>query len=127
MRRSPAAVVSTMYLTVAAAGVALATVGGTSRTSLLIGLVMAFGGGFLGIGGTPGAAPARRGTVRENWWKFIVASPMLVGAVILAAELGVQAWFLGIATVLVAIALFITGVVLGVAHLFDRRTGLPAA
>ena len=49
VRRSPAAVVSTMYLTIAAAGVALATVGGTSRTSLLIGLVMAFGGGFLGI------------------------------------------------------------------------------
>ena len=65
--------------------------------------------------------------MRENWWKFIVASPMLVGAVILAAGLGVQAWFLGIAVVLVAIALFITGVVLGVAHLFDRRTGLPAA
>jgi hypothetical protein len=125
MHLSPASVVSTIYLTIAFAGVAVAAVGGTNRMSLVMGLVIAVGAGFVGILARRGAAPTGRGSVRARWWKFLVAGPVLIGAVILAAGLGVEAWFLGIATVLMAIALFMTGLVLAVARLAERRSGLP--
>lgn len=97
VHRSPAAVVSTMYLTVAAAGAPLAAVGGTNRTSLVIGLIMTFGAGFIAVAARRGAEPAPRGAAKERRWQFIIAGPVLIGAVILAAGLGVEALFLGIA------------------------------
>jgi hypothetical protein len=42
--------------------------------------------------------------------------------VIVAAGLGVEAWFLGIVVVVMAIGLAATALVLGVAHLASRRS-----
>ena len=47
----------------------------------------------------PGAVlqSASRYIHRYDWWKFVLAGPCLVGLVIIAAGLGVEAWSLGIA------------------------------
>ena len=65
-------------------------------------------------------------TLTTNWWKYLVAGPCLIALVIIAAGAGVEAWFLGMACVLTAFVLTAIGLVLGVSHLFNRRTrGIP--
>ncbi len=58
----------------------------------------------------------------KGWWKFLVAGPAIVVSVIVAAELGVEAWFVGVLAVFVAFVLTLTGVVLGVARWTTRST-----
>ena len=120
VRRNATTVVSLVYLAIAAAGVAIATAGGSNRASLVMGLSMALIGGTLGLVGRRRTAPVTTDG-GSGWWKLLLAGPLLIGLVLVASGLGVQAWFLGIATVLVAITLVAAGVVLGIVRLLSRR------
>ena len=71
----------------------------------------------------PASEPA---TVTASWWKFVVAGPVLFALVILGAGVGVNAWFLGILTVLSGVVSIATGLVLGVMHLGHRIRSNPA-
>jgi fatty-acid desaturase len=55
------------------------------------------------------------------WWKFLLAGPCLVALVIVAAGVGVNAWYLGMFTVLAAFVSTAMGVVLLLARLFSHR------
>ena len=52
---------------------------------------------------------------------LVLAGFCLVGLVIIAAGLGIEAWSLGIATVLTGIVSTAIGVVLGLSHLLKHR------
>jgi membrane protein YdbS with pleckstrin-like domain len=62
----------------------------------------------------------------RQWWKFLIAGAALLGAVVVAAGLGVEAWFVGMVVVLLAIVLVAVGLALGVARLVTRRSPSPA-
>jgi len=71
------------------------------------------------------AAPVRESTLTGQWWRFVIAGPALVGVVIVAADLGVEAWFLGLAVVLIAISCMVIGLVLALANLNGHHTPSP--
>ncbi len=54
------------------------------------------------------------------WWAFVLAGPILVGTVIVAAGLGVNAWLLGMLCVFTGLALTAVGFGLGVVRLLTR-------
>jgi hypothetical protein len=56
----------------------------------------------------------------RHWWAFALAAPILVGTVIVAAGLGVNAWFIGILCVFTGSALTAIGFGLGVVRLLPR-------
>ena len=57
-----------------------------------------------------------------DWWKLVVAGPLIVIAVIVGAGLGVDAWFIGFAAVIFAVLLTALGLVLGFVRLLTRRS-----
>jgi hypothetical protein len=107
-------------MAVALAGLLLAIVGGTKPATVIVGLGVAVCAGTVGALAWRHAAPARE-TVSGSWWKFVVAGPCLIAVVIIAAGMGVQAWFLGVACVFTAFVLIAIGLVLGLSHLLNRR------
>jgi hypothetical protein len=121
MNRAPSALVPLVYTVFAIGGVVLAIVGGSDPASLVIGLGVAIGTGTLGILAWRRATPIRATTRTGAWWKFLAAGPCLIALVIVASGAGVNAWFLGVITVLVALVSMATGLVLGLAHLWNRR------
>jgi hypothetical protein len=125
MHKDPTPVATLGYLTVALAGLVVAVGGGTTPLALMIGTLIAVAGGVLAVLTWRRAAPFRGSTLTAQWWKFIVAGPLLVGAVIVASGLGVDAWFLGIATVFIAIGSVATGLALAVANVLARHTPTP--
>jgi hypothetical protein len=126
MRRDASPLVPLIYLAVALAGLLLAIAGGTEPTTLAIGVTVALGAGAVGFVAWRRSSPARDATPTGSWWKLLVAGPCLVVVVILAAGAGVEAWYLGLASVLLALLLVALGLVLGVLNLVKRRTrGIP--
>jgi hypothetical protein len=113
------------YLTLALAGVLLVIVGGTTPLTLIIGTLTAATAGTLVILSWRRAAPFQESTLSSQRWKFVIVGPVLLGAVILAAGLGVEAWFLGIAVVFVAIGCVVIGLALAVANLVIHHTPSP--
>jgi hypothetical protein len=126
MKRNPTPALLLTYGTVGLAGLGVMLVGGSSTAGLVIGAVLAV------IGFGLAAATRRQGSrVREpglarQWWKFVVSGPVLIGLVIVASGLGVEAWFVGLAVVLAAIVCVALGLVLGVVHVVGRRHPTPA-
>lgn len=119
---APRRLVPVVYLAVAAAGLTVAIAGGSEPVGLAIGLVLAAGAGAIGL-----AAWRRTGTVREadltdEWWKLVLAGPVLIAGVIAGAGVGVEAWFVGLAVVAAAVVLTALGVALGIAHAFKGHT-----
>lgn len=55
------------------------------------------------------------------WWKFVIAGPIVIAAVIIGAALGADAWFVGFSAVMLACLLVAVGGLLGLAHLVVRR------
>jgi hypothetical protein len=125
MHRNPTPVTTLGYLIVALAGVLLAVVGGTTPLTLIIGAITALCAGSLATLTWRRAAPFRESTLTGQWWKFVIAGPALVGVVIVAAGLGVEAWFLGLVVVLVAISCMVIGLVLALANLIGHHTPSP--
>ncbi|MBK5288421.1 MAG: hypothetical protein JJE46_08135 [Acidimicrobiia bacterium] len=121
MHRNPNPLVPLIYLTVAIAGLILAIVGGTNATIAIIGLVIALGAGTVGVIAWRRATPVREATVTGHWWKFLLVGPGLIGLVIVAAGQGVDAWELGVATVIAGFVSAAIGVVLGLSHFFGPR------
>jgi hypothetical protein len=125
MNRTPNRIVPHFYAAVAAAGALLALVGGTNTAMLVIGLTIAVVAGVIG-----GIAWRRTGSVggpatTSGWWKFVLAGPCIIVGVIIAAGLGVDAWFVGVLFVFAAFVLVGIGVLLGITHLTRRHSALP--
>ena len=57
-----------------------------------------------------------------TWLMFLLAGPCLLAVVLIGAQIGVQAWSLGLATVLAAILSTAIGVALGLSRWFGRRS-----
>jgi hypothetical protein len=123
MRRAPNRLVPLMYMTAAAAGLLVAILGGSEPATLVLGLCLAAIAGTIGAFAWRRSAPVRETQpLATSWWKFLVAGPCLVALVIVAAGAGVNAWYLGMVTVLAAVIAVALGVVLALAHFFGRRT-----
>jgi hypothetical protein len=127
MSGAPSLQTALAYSALAVAGLAVALVGGSAPIALVVGLVVAVGAGVVAAVAWKRSAPARSDRMTAGWWKFVIAGPVLVGAVILAAGLGVEAWFLGMLTVLLALVSTGLGLILGVAHLVNLRGRHAAA
>lgn len=126
MHTNPTPVTTLMYLAVTLAGLVLAVVGGTAPLALVTGALIAVAAGALAVLTWQRAAPFRTSTLTSHWWKFVVAGLVLIGAVIVASGLGVNAWFLGLAVVFIAIGSVVVGVALAVANLVARHRPTPA-
>jgi hypothetical protein len=126
MNRNPTPALVLAYLTVALVGIVVAVVGGSSAPALIVGAVLAATGSGLAIATWRRAAPFRESGLSQQWWKFLVAAPALIGCVIVAAGFGVEAWFLGIAVIVAAIGSLAIGLVLAVVRLAGRRHPTPA-
>ncbi len=116
MHKHPTSVVTLGYLAVALAGLLVAVVGGTTSFTLIGGALVALGAGTLAVLTWRRAAPVRESTLTSQWWKFVVAGPLLIGAVIVASGLGVEAWYLGLVVVFAAISSVLVGLALAVAN-----------
>lgn len=127
MSRTPNRVVPLLYTAIAAGGLLLAIVGGTNAAMLAIGLGVALVSGFAAVVAWRRTGPIDAAISTNSWWKFVLAGPCIIAAVIGAAGIGIEAWYLGMLAVFVAFVLTGTGLVLGLAHLFSRRSrSLPA-
>lgn len=111
-----------LYTALAAGGLLCALVGGSNAVILVIGVAVAL------VAGTAAAVAWRRsGPIgprfsTDGWWKLVLAGPCIIGAVIIAASLGVNAWMFGMFAVLVALVFTGIGVLLGIARLARRQS-----
>jgi hypothetical protein len=121
MHKSSRALVPLLYFAVALAGFVTAIAGGTDPTPIVIGLAVTLVAGTIGIVAWRRSGPARETSLTSSWWVFLSAGPGLVAVVIGAAALGVEAWYLGMMTLLVAFVSIIVGLGLGIAHLLNHR------
>ena len=127
MSRTPTRIVPLLYTAISAGGLLLALVGGTNTAMLVIGLCVALVSGVAAAVAWRRTGPIDAAISTSAWWKFVLAGPCIVAAVIIAAGIGVEEWFLGVLAVFVAFALTATGLLLGVARLSSRRSrSLPA-
>lgn len=126
VRRNSTSVVSVLYLALAAAALLTALVGGTDRTTLIVGVLLAVVAGGLGVAAHRRAAIASSSPRGAGWWKPVLAGPILIGTVIVASGLGVDAWYAGMVAVFLGLALFGAGIVLGIVRLFSRRAPISA-
>ncbi len=122
MNRTPHHLVPLVYSAIATAGVLLAVVGGTNVTMVIIGACIAV------VAAAAAAIAWRRtgpigGTVSTaGWWKLVVVGPCIIAGVIVAAGLGVEAWFLGMILVFGAFVVTGVGLVLGLVRLSNRHS-----
>ncbi len=125
--RTPDRLIPITFLVLAAAGLAAAVLGGSAPAALVPGVLIAVATGAIGVIAWRRSSPVTEPSTAASWWKFLVAGPSLILGVIVAAGLGVNAWFFGIAVVLTGIGAFAVGIVLGVAHLVKTHAYGAAA
>ena len=118
--RSSRRLVALVYAVIAFAGLSLAVLGGSNAVTLVLGLATAASAGTIAIAGWQRGATSADAGVTAGWWKFLLAGPILIGAVILAAGVGVNAWMLGLATVVAALGSMVLGLGLGIARLAQQ-------
>ena len=121
VHRSPSHLVPLIYTAVAGAGIVLALAGGSNVAMLIVGLVVAAIAGTLAVIAWRRAAPIGGSVQTTHWWKFVAAGPVVIGGVIVAAGFGVEAWFVGMLAVLLALILSGVGLLLGLVRLTTRR------
>lgn len=122
MNHSSTHLVSLLYTSLAAGGVLLAILGGTNSAVVVIGVIVA-----LVFGTTAAVAWRRSGPVghrisTQGWWKLVVTGVCTIVVVLAVAELGVEAWVVGMFGVLVGAVLVTIGVLLGIANLVGRHS-----
>ena len=122
MNRPPNNLVPLVYTALAAGGALVAIVAGTNVPGLITGLCIAVAAGIMAVLAWRRATPIRGAIPNGAWWKLVVAGPCIIAGVIVAAGLGVEAWFLGMALVFVAFVLTGTGLLLGLVRLAGRRS-----
>ena len=120
VHRSPSHLVPLIYTAVAGAGIVLALAGGSNVALLFVGLVVAAIAGTLAVIAWR-RAPIGGSVQTTHWWKFVAAGPVIIGGVIVAAGLGVEAWFIGMLFVFLALILSGVGLLLGLVRLTTRR------
>jgi len=119
--RSSRGLVPLAYAVVAFAGLGVAVLGGSSVVMFVLGLATAAAAGTIAISGWRRSSTSGEAGVTGGWWKFLLAGPVLIGVVILAAGAGVNAWMLGLATVVAALGSIVVGLGLGIARLAQPR------
>lgn len=122
MHSTSTPLVPLLFAAVATGGLLLAVLGG-DPTSTVIGLSLALGGGALAVVAWRRSAPIPSDARSGTWWKLALGGLGLIGLVIVASRAGVEAWFLGLATVLAGFVLIITGVLGGTFHAVRRLRG----
>lgn len=120
MARVPNRTAPVIYTVTAVAGATLALVGGTNAAALAVGLLVAISTGSLAVIGWRRVLPLRQRETTRHWWALALAGPVLVGAVIAGAGLGVNAWFLGMLCVFCGLGFTVVGLGLGVVRLVTR-------
>ena len=121
MKRNPSPLIPLIYTAVAAAGVLLAIAGGTSVALLVVGVAVAVIAATLAVIAWRRAAPTGGSIQTQHWWKLVLAGPVLLSGVIVAAQAGVEAWFAGLLTVFLGLILTGVGLLLGLKRLTTRR------
>jgi hypothetical protein len=127
MHRTSRSLVPIVYAMVAVVGFVMAVIGRIDGATLPIGLAVGIGAGYLAIVAWRREAPLRDTDRTGAWWKFLVAGPCCFALVIVGADVGVEAWFLGIAIVMLGVVSIAIGLVLGATHLWHRRVSSSAA
>jgi hypothetical protein len=127
MHRNPTPTLTIAYAAASVAGLGLAAVGGSAIGVVAFGLAIALVFGALAATTWRRAAPAMERATTSGWWKFVLAGPALIAAVVVAGGLGVEAWEVGIVTAFFGVVLFVVGVILGIAHATGRAGRRPAA
>ena len=122
MNRTPTHLVPLLYTAFATAGALLAIVGGTNVAALILGACIAVASGAMAAIAWRRSGPLRGTSTNAGWWKLVIAGPCIVAAVIIAAGLGVEAWFVGVVAVFLAFVLTGVGLLLGIARLVSRRS-----
>jgi hypothetical protein len=122
MNRTPNHSVPLLYTAVATAGALLAIVGGTNVAMLIVGGCIAVVSGTMAAIAWRRSGPLHGTSTNSGWWKFVIAGPCIVAVVIIAAGLGVDAWFVGVVAVFFAFVLTGVGLLLGIARLASRRS-----
>ena len=122
MNRTSTHLVALLYSAVSAAGVLLAVVGGTNSTTRIAGPCIAIAAAAMAAIAWGRSGPIGAGISTAGWWKLLTAGPCIVVAVIIAAGIGVDAWFVGMFAIFLAFVLTGTGVLLGLLRLTNRYT-----
>ena len=121
MQRTPSHLTPLIYTAVAGAGIMLALAGGTNVAVAVVGLVVAVVAGTIAVVAWRRVGPIGGSVQTSHWWKLMLAGPLVIGAVILAAGLGVEAWFVGMIAVFLGLILTGTGLLLGLVRVATRR------
>ena len=121
MNRTSTHLVPLLYTAVAAAGLLLVIVGGTNSTTLIAGLCIAIAAAAMAAIAWRRSGPIGAGISTASWWKLLAAGPCIIVAVIVAAGIGVDAWFVGMFAVFLAFVLSGAGLLLGLVR-FTRYT-----
>lgn len=121
VHRSPSHLVPLIYTAAAGAGIVLALAGGSNVALLIGGLVFAAIAGTLAVIAWRRAVPIGETVQTTHWWKSVAAGPVIIGGVIVAAGLGVEAWLVGMLAVFLALILSGVGLLLGLVRLTTRR------
>lgn len=125
MNRTPNLVTPAGYAAVALGGATLAAVAGSNLAALFFGLAIAVLAGAFAWTGWRRQRPMGPAPATASWWKLVIAGPGLIAVVLVSASLGVDAWFVGLATVFAAVFVTVAGLVLGIVHAFTRRVTVP--
>ena len=124
MNRTPNHFVPLVYSAIATAGVLLALVGGSNVTMLIVGACVAVVAAALAAIAWRRVGPIGGTVSTGGWWKLVVAGPCIIVGVIVAAGLGVEAWFLGVILVFGAFVVTGVGLVLGLGLAWLTTSGL---
>lgn len=117
-----------LFGAVGIAGLVTLAVGGTSRGSLIVGLVMAIVGFGLAVAALRRARPLGVDHPARGWQLVAVGGLILVGLVVgttVIGDLGEYGWFIAMATGLTAVIVLAAGVILVATELTRRHR--PAA
>lgn len=79
-----------------------AVVGGTNGASLVIGAIVAVAAGSRGAAARRRAATSEPHQSEDGWWKLALAGPAVIACVV-ASGLGVNAWYAGMVSVILAV------------------------
>ena len=127
MKSQPAPILPLLFTLVAIGGLLLAITGGSEPVSLAMGLGLVVAAGGLAIVAWRRIAPVPTLEPSRTWWVLVLSGFALIVLVIAASGVGVQAWYLGLLTVLTAFVLIAAGLGLGANQAVKRlRQGGPA-
>lgn len=120
MNRAPTPLVPVLFAGIGVSGLGVAIIGGSGAGMLLVGVTLAVVAlGFAAVAWR-GARPIGTHALTPHWWKFIAngasALAAVAGATTLTGEVDESMWWPTMITVVCAVTLLGTGLVLGIAH-----------